>query len=143
MIDITQSSEDTDSDTVIATNRMSTHINFFLPEFHTTSVLQKGSATLGSAMEADRPYEKEELDHYYTTVTTTNTWMDPFTIIVQVPPPDNTTSPTTLACCSSVRPYALQMTLSGHSLESASTKMGHSISTVLILNSTVTLNMML
>ena len=99
MMGLTHSSEDKDCDTVIATNRMPMHIKFSLPEFYTTSVLQKGAATLGSAMKADWPYGKEELDHYYTTVSTPNTWMNAFTIIVQVPPPANTTSPTTLTSC--------------------------------------------
>ena len=63
MMDLTQSSKDEDSNIVIATNRMPMCTEFFLPEFHTTSVLQKGVPTLGSAMKADRSYEKEELDH--------------------------------------------------------------------------------
>jgi len=99
MMGLTQSSEDKDSDIVIATNHMPMHTEFFFPEFHSTSVLQKGVATLGSAMKANRPYEKEELDHYYTTVSTPNTRMNQSNIIVQVPPPANTKSPTILASC--------------------------------------------
>ena len=61
MMDLTQSSKDKGSKTIIATNRMAKHINFFLPDFNTTSFLQKGPTTLGSAMKTDRPYEKEEI----------------------------------------------------------------------------------
>ena len=50
-------------------------------------------------MKADRPYEREELDQYYTTVSTPNSRMDPFNIIIQIPPSANTTSLTTLTYC--------------------------------------------
>ena len=58
-MDLTQSSEDEDSEIIIAKNRMPKHINFFLPDFNTTSFLQKGADTLCSAMKADRPQEEE------------------------------------------------------------------------------------
>ena len=96
-MDLTQSSEDEDSETVPETNRMPTHTEFFLPKFSTTSVLQKGTVILGSAMKADCPYEKEELDQYFTTVSTLNSLMDPFNMVVQIPSPANIMSPTTLA----------------------------------------------
>ena len=58
MMDLTQSSGDKDSETIVAANRMPAPIDFFLPDFDTICKLQKKAATLGSAMEADRPYEK-------------------------------------------------------------------------------------
>ena len=53
MMDLTQPSEGKDSETVIATNHMTMHTEFFLPKFHTTSILQKGAAILGSAMKGN------------------------------------------------------------------------------------------
>ena len=72
MIDLTQPSEYEDSYIFIATNHMSTHTKLFLPEFYTTSILQKGATTLESATNTDQPYKKEELVQYFTTVTGLN-----------------------------------------------------------------------
>ena len=99
MMDLTQSSEDEDAETVPETNRMPTHTEFFLPKFSTTSVLQKGTVILGSAMKADCPYKKEELDQYYTTISTLNSRMNPFKVVVLIKSLSNTTSPITLASC--------------------------------------------
>ena len=74
-LDLTQSSEDkalesqTDSDTIVATNRMTDHIRFFLPKLRNILEIQKETTTLGSAMKADRAYNKDKLDGYYVKVT--------------------------------------------------------------------------
>ena len=98
-MDLTQSSDDEDSETVRATNCLSTHTEIFLPKFSTTSVLQTGAAILGSAMKANRPYTKEELDQYFAIITALNYQINPFNMIVSIKSHANTTSPTLLASC--------------------------------------------
>ena len=78
LFDLTQSSDDDDSATEEAANRMPQLTEFFLPEPYTTSVLQTGAADLGSALKADRSYKKEELDPFFTTVICSNPPTDPF-----------------------------------------------------------------
>ena len=81
-LDLTQSSDDDDSATAEATTRMPNPTEFFLPG--STSTLQTGATVLGSALKADRPYKKEELDHFFITIIGPNPHTNPFNILVPI-----------------------------------------------------------